>query len=283
MKTGVKRILAAILSLVMVATLLPFGYVNGQKAEAAKKKDMYTVLVINNSGDFQFTEDGETVIYTAETALPQVKKGAVAFLKALKKANSVVGANVYVSIISYDQLVYPVTKNMAFTDDIDDAIARVEKVKVSKYFDGGNFMGGALKVATARLKSVKDEDVVKNTVLFSNGMASSGIYKSSGKYDECTVGSSWCWSATNVPIWKYGNYAVAEAENLKKQGKVYSIGLFDNFEGMPSEGKDIQKLFKTISKDVASPKRFISVTDAKKLVSKFKSVAQSLISEWKQA
>lgn len=285
MKNRFKAVLGAIILLITTIWAVP------QNAEAKELPDMYTVIVLNNSGNFDFLVDGK-VIYTAETATKQVKKGAKTFLNVLEKAENVTGGNVHVAIITYDRVINPVTaksyvkllKNpkSAFTTDLEDAKNKVEKVKVNKYLDGGNNMSLALEAANILLDSAP-EDAVKNTVIFSNGMASAGTYLKTGHYDSHSIGGDWVRISTGVPLYQYANAAYKSATKLKKQGKVYSLGFYDSFAGMPDEGKDVRSFFQLTAKDIASKNRYISVTSAKKISTKFKSVANKIVNEWKNS
>lgn len=268
---------ALVLAVAVVFSMLS---VPATKNAEAKGKDLYTVMILNNSGDFNFLVDGE-VIYTAETAVEQVKKGAKQFLNILSKTKKAKNAKIHVAIITYDMIVKPVTKLGKFTTDLTAAKEKVSKIKVGK-LGGGNNLTAALYSANLLLKKIAPDDAVKNTVLFTNGMVSTGVYDYSGHYDENTVGSSWKSVKTGVHLYAYANKAYEAAKTLKEQGKIYTIGFFDSFEDMPEEGEDVKAFFELTAKEIASKKRFLSVTNVKKIVEKFKEAANDVVAEWTQ-
>ena len=90
-----KRIISLWLAVILVITGvdLPFGILEIQAAANVKR---YTVLVLDTSDTAEFTYNNET-IYTADTALSDVKSAAGKFIRDI----SATGGDNYVAVISY--------------------------------------------------------------------------------------------------------------------------------------------------------------------------------------
>ena len=92
-----KRIISLWLAVILVITGvdLPFGILEIQAAANVKR---YTVLVLDTSDTAEFTYNNET-IYTADTALSDVKSAAGKFIRDIS-ATAMVKFNFFASTIS---------------------------------------------------------------------------------------------------------------------------------------------------------------------------------------
>lgn len=267
-----KRIISLIVALVLVACGLQVLVKTEVKANTGVKR--YTVLVLDTSAESRFVNSKDIEIYTARTALPDVKIASSKFLDDISVANG----NNYVAVVSYQN----------YADTVSDFTTEYETLKnkingLYEYSNTRNISKG-LDRAYELLDSISEKNVIKNIVIFTTGMTNAGNYSYSGKYNEDTVGSSWYNSSTDVNLYAYANFALQSADKIKNQGiNLYSIGLFGSMANMPSEGKEITEFFQLTTSDLATSKDyFYPVYDADDLQFTFGEVADDIVSQPKE-
>ena len=260
-----KRIFSFLLVLLLAVALLPFSALM-EDAQAADDTITYTVLVLDAGGSISFTSGG-TKIYTADSAINEVKQAASTFLLDVIKAK---GTN-YVAVVSYNTEAKTVS---GFTDDLEGLRSKVNGISAS----GRRNIAAGLNAADALLKEIPSgSNIKKNVVLFTTGNTDTGSYSNSGHYSSSTIASNWQNSETGVKLYKYANTAYSAAANLKKQADRYVIGLFQTMEGMPAKGQDIATFFRIVARDLASAEEvFYECTNPNDLQNVFSDVADSV-------
>lgn len=237
------------------------------RKKRADTQERYTVLVLDTSASVQFLGE-EGIIYTADTALPYVKKASKKFIADISKASG----NNYIAIVAYGG------SNTRVISNFSTDTASLDKKIDSLYSSGNRSVYDGLGAAETLIDSVSDENAIKNVVLFTTGMTNAGKYSYSGHYNSSTVGSRWYNVNNNVNLYAYANSAYAKAEDLKEKSTVYSIGLFNIMENMPEEGRDVVQLFKLCASDWASSKKnFYDVKNPDDLEFAFGQVAENIV------
>lgn len=260
------------ISLILVCTILIIGIPVSTTSISAKTADdvnRYVVLVLDTSSSSKFYS-GNTLIYTANTALEYVKKASLKFLENISTSSG----NNYVSIVSYKETATIVS---GFTKDYDDLI----NYKINGLYSSSSTrdIASGLNKANELLSKVTDKNAIKNIVLFSTGMTNAGTYNYTGHYDSSSKGSNWYRTDTNVNLYAYANVAYEKADVIKKNDiNIYSIGLFQTMDNMPTEGKDIVDFFKITARDLASSENnFYDVDDPENLEFTFGEIADDII------
>lgn len=231
-------------------------------------EERYTVLVLDTSSSTGFMYNGVT-FYTADTALPYVKKASVKFVEDIKDA---AGDN-YIAVVSYSGTTSKIVSQ--FTKDTDALVKAINSLYVS---GGGRSVYSGLTAADELIDSVTSAGATKNVVLFTTGMTSEGVYSYSGHYNTSTIGSNWYNSGTGVKLYAYANSAYAAAEALKEKCTVYTIGLFNTMEDMPERGREIVQFFKLCACDWASAQEyFYDVKNPDELEFVFGQVADDIV------
>lgn len=239
----------------------------GLRNKSVGTRERYTVLVLDTSASVQFLRD-ETAIYTADTALPYVKKASKKFIADISKASG----NNYIAIVAYGGSSTRVISN--FSTDT----ASLDKKIDALYSSGDRSVYDGLGAAETLIDSVNNKNAIKNVVLFTTGMTSNGDYSYEGHYNTSTVGSRWYNMKTGVNLYAYANSAYAKAEELKEKSTIYSIGLFNIMENMPEEGRDVVQLFKLCASDWASSREnFYDVKNPDELEFAFGQVAENIV------
>ena len=105
--------------------------------------------------------------YTADTALPYVKKASVKFVEDIKDA---AGDN-YIAVVSYSGTTSKIVSQ--FTKDTDALVKAINSLYVS---GGGRSVYSGLTAADELIDSVTSAGATKNVVLFTTGMTSEGVY-----------------------------------------------------------------------------------------------------------
>lgn len=267
-----KRIISLWLAVILVITGvdLPFGILEIQAAANVKR---YTVLVLDTSDTAEFTYNNET-IYTADTALSDVKSAAGKFIRDI----SATGGDNYVAVISYKDYATTVS---GFSKEYSSLINKINNLSASSTTRD---ISSGLELANSMLNHADSENVIKNVVLFSTGMTNEGDYNYDGYYDGNVVGNAWHRNDTNVHLYAYANHTLEEADLLKDQGiNLYSIGLFKTMANMPQEGKNIAEFFKMTASDIAtSEDYFYPVYSVDDLEFTFGEVADDILSSVKE-
>lgn len=267
-----KRIISLWLAVILVITGvdLPFGILEIQAATNVKR---YTVLVLDTSDTAEFTYNNET-IYTADTALSDVKSAAGKFIRDI----SATGGDNYVAVISYKDYATTVS---GFSKEYSSLINKINNLSASSTTRD---ISSGLELANSMLNHADSENVIKNVVLFSTGMTNEGDYNYDGYYDGNVVGNAWHRNDTNVHLYAYANHTLEEADLLKDQGiNLYSIGLFKTMANMPQEGKNIAEFFKMTASDIAtSEDYFYPVYSVDDLEFTFGEVADDILSSVKE-
>ena len=116
-----KRIISLWLAVILVITGvdLPFGILEIQAAANVKR---YTVLVLDTSDTAEFTYNNE--IYTADTALSDVKSAAGKFIRDI----SATGGDNYVAVISYKDYATTVS---GFSKEYSSLINKINNLSAS--------------------------------------------------------------------------------------------------------------------------------------------------------
>ena len=228
----------------------------------------YTVLVLDTSSSSDFLGSWGTVIYTACTAIEYVKASAKKFIDAVRSAD---GTN-YVAVVTYKgstaTVVSPFSTDFSALKSSIDGLSASENIR--------NVAAG-LQSANTLISAVSTPDAIKNVVLFTTGMTNAGDYSYSGHYDETTVGSNWRRQDTQIRLYAYANAAYSIAETLKIKSTLYTIGLFQTMEYMPSEGRVVVDFFKLSTLDWAtSSNHFYDVNDPNDLEFIFGEVATDI-------
>ena len=159
-----KRIISLWLAVILVITGvdLPFGILEIQAAANVKR---YTVLVLDTSDTAEFTYNNET-IYTADTALSDVKSAAGKFIRDI----SATGGDNYVAVISYKDYATTVS---GFSKEYSSLINKINNLSASSTTRD---ISSGLELANSMLNHADSENVIKNVVLFSTGMTNEGDY-----------------------------------------------------------------------------------------------------------
>jgi hypothetical protein len=241
-----RKLLALLLSFTLIVTMaLPSAYAVTDDTNSV----MYTVLVLDTSAAQRFYYSNQ-LIYTSDPALEYVKPAAKSFVEGIMSTNE----TNYVAIIAYNETARVISD---FTTDISGLSEVIDSLSSS----GDPNIGNGLNMANALLNKVSDNNAVKNVVLFSTGMTTGGTYNYSGHYSSKTVGSDWENISTNIKLYAYANVAYASAENVKSAATLYSIGLFQAMEGIPSNGVPVAQFFRLSAKDFATSDNYFYDTE----------------------
>lgn len=235
----------------------------------------YTVLVLDTSGSHGFNYDGVR-IYTADTAINEVKAAATDFSNALLGLNG----NHYVAVISYKGSATTVT---GFTNDPAKVQSAIQGLRTSG--NDCNISAGLI-AANNLLSSISDTTAEKNVVVFTTGLTNAGNHSYSGIYGYNTPGSEWYkdnngngrQDSNDYRLFSYANVAYNHALTLHKQANVYTIGLFQNWDGMPAKGQELVAFFKQFTKDLAMPvENYTPVYSKSDLNNAFSKVCNNII------
>lgn len=242
-----------------------------REAELSTPADIqrYTVLVLDTSSSSDFVDSEGSVFYTANTAITQVKASAKKFVEDVHAAN---GTN-YVAIVMYrgsrSTIISP------FSTDLDSLKASIDELSASSNVRS---VATGLQTADTLISAISDPNAIKNVVLFTTGMTNDGTYNYTGHYNENTVGSNWRRSDTQVRLYAYANVAYAAAQTLKSKSTLYTVGLFQTMENMPTEGKEVVQFFKLSALEWAtSSNYFYDVKDPNDLEFIFGEIADKLL------
>jgi len=233
-----KRFLSMILALVLVCSLFVPVTVHAETTVPT-----YTVLVLDTSGQHQFYS-GNTRIYTADSAVNEVKTAACNFSEALLRLNH----NHNVAVVSYKGSATTVSN---FTQDSDKLLSAIRNISTNG--DESVNVASGLDRANQLLSAVKDKNAVMNVIVFTTGLTNTGASSSSGLYDSSVPGSDWYNRSTKIKLYCYANAAIKSAQVLHEYANVYSVGLFETWDNMPSAGQEIVTFFKMFTEDLANP------------------------------
>ncbi|MCL2287523.1 MAG: VWA domain-containing protein [Firmicutes bacterium] len=214
----------------------------------------YTILVLDVSSAVRILDTAGNIIFIADPAVEYVKAAATSFIEQVGFAR---GTN-YVAIVVYAGTSASVLSD--FTTDTDVLRNAIAEITFSPLI--GRSIAAGLNSAYALLNNIQNPDAIKNVILFTTGMTDSGEYNFVGRYNSDTIGSRWRNQITGIPIFAYANVAYEAARNVDRLATLYSIGLFQNIEGIPEEGHDIAQLVRLIARDLASSdEHFFEVED----------------------
>ncbi|MBQ9385149.1 MAG: VWA domain-containing protein [Ruminiclostridium sp.] len=236
---------------------------------AGKKTVRYTVLVLDTSNEAGFLDSNWQPLYTARTAIEYVKTASEKFLEDI---SGVKGKN-YVAVVNFQA-----TANILSDFTLDTDSLR-EKINALQPQDDIRDISDGLVKANTLLNSVTDPNAIKNVVLFTTGLTNNGSSSYTGWYDKNTVGSDWYRINTGVKLYAYANIAIEKSNILKENDvTVYTIGLFQTMDGMPSEGLDIAEFFRITTRDLASSiDTYYEVEDVNKLEFAFTDIANEIL------
>lgn len=256
------RLLLIVIIFILMITIPSFVYADKEKV------DRYNILVLDTSGSSDFLSNGKH-LYTADTAIDYVKNAANQFVSDLVNA----GGNNKIALITYNS-----SANVLFhfSNDVEE-IASIINGLTAGAKNSTNLTSG-LQKANELLDEIKDVDAIKNVVVFTTGFTNTGLHDYNGHYGKGTIASDWHNVATNIHLYAYANVAYREAESIKDKAKLYSVGLFQNLNAIPIEGKNILNFFKLFTKELASSSNdFYNVDDPKNLKFIFGEVAEDIV------
>ena len=208
----------------------------------------YTVLLLDiESAHNMLTYNGE-YLCTLGSPVKQVKAAALKLIDQIKLTRG----TTHVAIVTFCKNVRVVQN---FTTDYYTMRKAIENITEDTAWTDVN---GAFKKADELLSSVSETNVDKNIVLFTQGVPYSGEYSSSGRYtiNDC----SWKRTDNNIYAYQYSNSAYATAEALKSKYNIYSIGLYQSYEGIPEQGKSMLNFAKRVNQDIQN-KGYYDVTN----------------------
>lgn len=223
------------------------------RADASKR---YTVIVIENATEITYSS-GDKVIYTTPEILDSTKAAALQFADSLFQQ----GVDDYVAVVYYDQSGAHVVSG--FVSDLNVVKKSINSIKRNYGF---NMEAGLLEAENL----LHDIDCPNKNVIVINTGCNDGDdsrYDYNGHYKSSVVGNSWEWTSTGICSYAYANTAYDAAVSLKKCATVYSIGVFNIFEDMPSRGDDIVALQKMLARDIASDGEYYLEADGVEQVS----------------
>ena len=265
-----KRLICLVLILVLVLSLCPAGIVAAE--EKTSQPSRYTILIIEANTGTRYWSDGE-VIYTAYSALKEIKNAAIDFVEQALEHDS----NHKIAIISYNSDVYV---KSSFSNNERQLKSAINGCSNSK----NNNIEAALSKANAMLDEIKEKNALKNVVVFSSGKpdgGESGSYDyDSGPYTVNTVASDWHNIDTKIHYYAYANAALKQADLIKEKATLYSIGLYSAYDGAPEAFPPLQ-FFKKFAQDLASDgnHHYLEVTDFSKLYTLFGEITEEIIRE----
>jgi len=238
---------------------------------AQEEIERYIVLVLDTSGKSDFFAGFGTLIYTADSAFEYVTQAAKSFSRGVLTAS---GKN-HVAIVSYREETTIVSN---FTDNLSELDGKIDSIETpDTSYSSSRSVADALTVADELIRGITNPAATKNVVLFTTGMTNIGDYNYNGRYSSSTIGSNWYNMATSIHLYAYSNTAYEIANELKKNAIIYSIGLFQPFAGMPSQGRDIAEFFRIFTEDLASSvDTFYDVDDPNNLEFVFGDVADKV-------
>lgn len=238
MRRSIRRLGGLLLAIALICMLIPAGVVRAGNSER------YTVIVLENSRSISYHSGGKT-IYTRPETLSSSKKAAQKFVDSLKEQ----GVNEYIAVVYYDANGAYIATD--FTTDIDYVKQAINDISVLSDDKGINMASG-LAMAESLLLYVNNSN--RNVVVINTGDNDStgGDYSYDGHYDSTVEGSEWEWGETEVKEYAYANVAYDAAASLKNYATVYSIGVFDLYDDMPSAGREIVALQRLLASDIAS-------------------------------
>lgn len=261
-----------------VAMLMVFCFAAPAAADEvtpSAELNYYTVLVLDASGTHNFSS-GSTRIYSADPATAEVKSAAKEFSDVLLRMDG----NHYIAVVSYAEYAY---SRCDFTNDAARVTNAINGISTGKEYVS---VDRGLKVAHQLLSDIDDLYAVKNVVIFTTGMNNTGDHNTYTKYDENTPASNWYMDSNGnhkqgsneYCLYEYANGALASAQVLHKYANVYSIGLFDTWDGMPAAGQELVTFFKMFTEDLANPlTNFVPVYDKSGIDSAFEQVCNGII------
>ena len=245
MKT-LKKLISAILCLIMVCVVCAVA-----TSANSTKKTRYTVLVLDTSNESVFLKDG-VEIYTASTAIEHVKKASSRFLTKLSYSDDIN----YVAVVSFKDTSSVVSEFSTHYDEMKTSVNDLSASSNSRDIAAG------LKSAYSLLAEINDNNAIKNIVLFTTGVSNEGDYSYSGHFDSSVVGSNWHRVDSGIELYAYANCAFEQADVIKEAGiNIYTIGIFQEFEGMPSEGQNAVEFFKKTARELATSEEYFYDVD----------------------
>ena len=208
----------------------------------------YTVLLLDiESAHNMLTYNGE-YLCTIGSPVEQVKAAALKLIDQIKLTRG----TTHVAIVTFCQNVRVVQN---FTTDYYTMRKAIENISADTAWTDVN---GAFKKADELLSSVSEANADKNIVLFTQGVPYAGEYSSSGRYtiNDC----SWKRKDNNIYAYQYSNSAYATAEALKAKYNIYSVGLYQSYEGIPEQGQSMLNFAKRVNQDIQN-KGYYDVTN----------------------
>ncbi len=257
-----KRIISMLLLICVLFQIIP-------ATVFATETVRYSILVLDTSASSDFVDSSGEVFYTANTAIDYVKTASKKFISDIKKAS---GTN-YVAIVEYKGSSANIVSE--FSTDYTALSSKIDSLYAS---EGTRSVSLGLETAYSLLEKITDDTAKKNVVLFTTGMTNEGDYSYDGRYNEDTVGSSWRRMDTQIRLYAYSNSAIDQADKIKNNAMLYSVGLFQVMEDMPDEGADIVEFFKLFTSDIAtSSDYFYDVNDPNNLEFVFGEIAEDIV------
>ena len=245
-------ILTAVMAVVAVpVTSMPVNATENYDTKISyqdyEASERYTVLVLDVSGPMDFYINNNTEKYTSDSSIEDVKSSAKKFLEAAKSTLS----HNQIAIVTYAEEAEIISD---FTDDISALIKKIDEIK-EKTEDGRSIEAGLL-CAKDLMDKVTSDNAIKNVLLCTTGLTSTGNYSYSGQYNKRTIASDWQSIETEVRLYAYANVAIDAANSLKDTDTaIYVIGLFSPIEAsIPDKSSlnEVKEFFRLTAHDLAS-------------------------------
>ena len=170
-----KKIGAFVISLLMIIGCFSVTVFAVDDTTQTEKKKVYSVLVVDVSGEAKFYAYNlwsKYLAYTADSAIDYVKEASKTFLTNL--INS--GNENYVAVVSYAGDTEVVS---GFSNNVANIIEKVDNLSINHTEDGEyerrNINAGLLS-AKELLDNVDDDDITKNIILVTTGHTDTGEY-----------------------------------------------------------------------------------------------------------
>lgn len=263
-----KKLLAICMIFAMICSMI-----TPMAVQAEEKAPIYTVLVLDTSDVHKFYTNANTsrekLIYTANTAKDEVKTAATEFANKLTGFND----NHHVAVVTYQE---EATRVCDFSTDKATVVNSIQGIKSS---DSDVCIAAGLKEADKLLSAVAEPNAVKNVVVFTTGYSNVGEYWEWGKYSEESPAGNWYNMETKLHLYGYANKVYESAQVLHKYANVYTVGLFELWNGMPDKGKELVTFFKMLTEDIASKKEnYYPVNNKNNIGNTFAEIGNKIIS-----
>ena len=231
----------------------------------------YTILILDTSSSQNFLLPSGG-IFTANTAVPYVRIAAGRFVQQIQDAPG----NNYVALIQYRgpnaQLLSGFTTNEPLLNTLILNLSPLHSTRNA---------ASAFDLAYNLLNNISTPNAIKNVVIFSTGMTNDGQFNYTGRYNFETVGSRWFMTGSGIHLFAFANVAFEASERVRSLATIHSIGLFQNLDSIPEDGRDIVEFFRLTAHDWAtSSNHFHDVSDPNDLYFIFGDIADNIVNQY---